>query len=285
MRINLPADSPLDLTPAQALISSSDPDLGHLTTAFWNNMNNSDLHPRRMARSDGSLIPFYLYGGRSPGDNFYSVARFDGADTTAFLGQLASSNQTTRINATATLGLMGLDWGLHNVVNGDWGRIRNAGTAAKNLDMVRRAYPEYSLFGNTMSSAGETLPLVGIEGTPVYYLRNQTDGRTDSDGMVGIDSALGIGLFAGPVAVEALQTLSIPVPAAMMEPFDHTQNVAPSGSPFRAGHFYRMYSGAWNFTNHFTQIKRPELGTEINRLVRSAGPITATGALSVWPAQ
>lgn len=284
VRINLPASSPLDITFAEKMISSSDPDLGHLTTEFWNDMNNGPLHPRNMVRSDNTLIPAYLYGGRAAGDNFYSIARFDGADTASFVSQMASSNQATAINAKAAMGLMGLDWALHNVVNGDWGRIRSAG-AGKNLDMVRRAYPKYSLFGNSMSNPGERIPILNQEGNPTYYLRNQADRETDNDGMVGIDSALGIGLFTGPVAIEAMQVIGAPVPATIMEPFDHTQNVAPAGSPVRRGSFYRMYSGAWNFTNHFTEIKRPELGTEINRLVRSAGPLTATGALSIWPAQ
>lgn len=285
VRINLPSQAPLDITPAQEMVSSSDPDLGNLTTEFWNRMNNGPLHPRNMLRSDGSLIPFYLYGGRTAGDNFYSVARFDGADSAALASQVASSNSTVAINAKASLGLMGLDWALHNVVNGDWGRIRNAGSAVKNLDMVRRAYPKYSLFGNTMSAPGERMPLIGLEGSPTYYLRNQTDRETDNDGMVGIDSALGIGLFSGPVTIETMQASGLPVPAALMEPFDHTQNVAPAGSPFKAGSFFRMYGGAWNFTNHFTETKRPELGTEINRLVRSAGPLSSTGPLSVWPAR
>ncbi len=284
VRINLPASSPLDITFAEKMISSSDPDLGHLTTEFWNDMNNGPLHPRNMVRSDNTLIPAYLYGGRAAGDTFYAAANFNGAATATLVSAMASSNQTTAINAKAAMGLMGLDWALHNVVNGDWGRIRSAG-AGKNLDIVRRAYPKYSLFGNSMSAAGETIPLINQEGTPIYYLRNQADRETDNDGMVGIDSALGIGLFTGPVAIEVLQVIGSPVPATMMEPFDHTQNVAPAGSPVRRGSFYRMYSGPWNFTNHFTEIKRPELGTEVNRLVRSAGPLTAAGALSVWPAQ
>lgn len=285
VRISLPAQSPLNLMPTADLISSSDPDLGHLTTQFWNSMNNGALHPSRMVRSDGSFIPAYLYGGRTAGDNFYSTQRFDGVDMASFASQMASANQTTRINAAAAMGLMGLDWALHNVAGGDWGRIRSAGTAAKNLDLVRRAYPEYSLFGNTMSSPGETMFLIGKEGMPTYYLRNQTDRETDNDGMVGIDSALGIGLFSGPTAIEVFQLSGVPVPPAMMEPFDHTQNVAAAGVTPKFGPFYRIYSGAWNFTNHFTETKRPELGTELNRLVRSAGPLTSSGALSVWPAR
>lgn len=79
--------------------------------------------------------------------------------------------------------------------------------------------------------------------------------------------------------------MNVTAPPNMMEPFDHTQNVGPAGGSFVAGSFYRMYSGAWNFTNHFTEIKRPELGTEINRVLRAAGPLPSTGAPSVWPAR
>jgi hypothetical protein len=283
--IQLQANSPINITVINSFISSSDPDLGNLTTEFWNQMNNGPLHPARMVRTDGSLVPLYLYGGRAAGDIYYGTARFDGRDTETFNQDKNSSNQTTKIKAHATDGLMTLDYALHNVVGGDWGRIRRAGAANKNLDLVRRAYPEYSLFGNTMSSPGERIFIIGLEGSPIYYLRNAGDNETDNDGMVGIDSALGIGLFSGPVAIEALQAVNVTAPASMMEPFDHTQNVGPAGGAFVAGSFYRMYSGAWNFTNHFTEIKRPELGTEVNRVLRAAGPLTSTGALSVWPAR
>jgi hypothetical protein len=283
--IQLQANSPINITVINSFISSSDPDLGNLTTEFWNQMNNGPLHPARMVRTDGSLVPLYLYGGRAAGDIYYGISRFDGLDTATFNQDKNSNNQTTKIKAHAADGLMTLDYALHNVAGGDWGRIRSAGAASKNLDIVRRAYPEYSLLGNTMSDPGERIFLIGLEGSPVYYLRNQGDRETDNDGMVGIDSALGIGLFSGPVAIEALQSLNVTVPASMMEPFDHTQNVGPAGGAFVAGSFYRMYSGAWNFTNHFTEIKRPELGTEINRVLRAAGPLTSTAALSAWPAR
>jgi len=46
-----------------------------------------------------------------------------------------------------------------------------------------------------------------------------------------------------------------------------------------------MYSGDWNFTNHFDIIKRPELGQEARRLLNSAGPHVSSGPLSVWPAR
>ena len=49
------------------------------------------------------------------------------------------------------------------------------------------------------------------------------------------------------------------------------------------GGWYRMYSGPWNFTNHFDIMKRPELGVEARRLLSGAGPHVSSGAMSVWP--
>lgn len=287
VRINLQANPPLDLTPATQLISGGADDLGHLTTEFWNTMNNGPLHPQNMARSDGRRIPLYLYGGRAPGDNFFSTARFDGRDVADFAVRLASSNENTKLPAFAAMGLMGLDYALHNAVGGDWGRILAAGNPRKNLDMVRRAYPKFGLPRNTISAPGERMFLLGVEGMQTFYLRNQPDRETDCDGMVSIDSALGIGLFAGPVAVEGLQTVSLitrqAVPQVVLEPWERNLSTAPAGEAFVGGSWYRMYSGSWNFQNHSTQTKRSELGTEINRVLRAAGPFASrAGALSIW---
>lgn len=68
--INLPEASPLQISSVLKDLAGSPDDLGHLTSSFCRDMNVGPLHPSRMARSDGSLIPVYTYGGRSPGDVF-----------------------------------------------------------------------------------------------------------------------------------------------------------------------------------------------------------------------
>lgn len=284
VRINLPAASPINITSNVIGIMGNPDDLGHLTTQFWNTMNNGDLHPSRMVRSDGTRIPFFLYGGRTPAADFFATASFTGAGGPSAASLLPNHSQF-HINHM-TNALIGLDYALHNAVGGDWGRIRTAGAASKNLDIVRRAWPVYGI-PLRMSNSGERLPFIGLEGAPTYYLRGQSDNETDSDGMVSIDSAMGIGLFTGPITIENMQLRSIPVPAAMMEPWERNVMTPVAGQPTALGSWYRMYSGAWNMQNHSTIIKRRELGTELNRLLISAGPLASatSGTISVWPAR
>lgn len=285
--IALPAASPVNVTTDIIRLMGNPDDLGHLTTQFWNTMNNGPLHPSRMVRDDGTRIPFFLYGGRTPGDQFFATPNFRGQGGPA-LATLAPGHSQSHVNHM-TQALISLDYALHNVVGGDWGRIRLAGASSKNLDIVRRAWPVFGL-PNRMSNPGERLFLLGVEGAPTYYLRNQSDKETDSDGMVSMDSALGIGLFTGPSTIESLQLLSIPVPATMMEPWErNVASPAPGQAAANAplGSWYRMYSGAWNMQNHATLVKRRELGVELNRLLRIAGPLASatSGTTSIWPAR
>jgi hypothetical protein len=283
--ISLPAATPVDFSAAKEAISNGETDLGHLSTGFVNQMNNGPLHPRNMVRTDGSRIPFYLYGGRSAGGAFFPLGRTDGSDVRDFVSRTQSNIPDIRVPATSAGGLMGLDFMINNFVSSDWGLIVNAGSNAKPLDLVRRGFVVY-LAGQRprMSSPGER-SLIGLEGIPTYYLRNAQDNETDSDGMVGIDSAMGIGLFSGPVAIEDRQARGQVVNPEMMEPFDHTLMRDENGRIDFRGGWYRMYSGPWNFTNHFDIMKRPELGVEARRLLSGAGPHVGAGALSVWPAR
>lgn len=280
--ITLPPIPPVDFSSAKAFISNGEEDLGHLSTGFVNQMNNGPLNPRNMVRTDGTRIPFYLYGGRTPGGAFFQTARTDGVDVRNFVSQAQSTNPEVRVPATSAGGLMALDLLLHNAVFMDWGRITSAGTG-KPLDLVRRSFVFY-LPGMrpSMSQPGDR-SFFGLEGIPMYYLRNDLDSETDNDGMVGIDSALGIGLFSGPVAIEDRQARRQVVNAEMMEPYDHTLMRDENGRIDFLGGFYRMYSGPWNFTNHFDIMKRPEMGVEARRLLSGAGPHVSSGALSVWP--
>lgn len=282
---NLPAASPVNVTSDVIKLMGNPDDLGHLTSQFWNTMNNGPLHPSRMVRDDGTRIPFFLYGGRAPGDQFFATFNLLGRGGPAPATLLPNHSQS-QINHM-TQALISLDYALHNIAGGDWGRIRNAGAASKNLDIVRRAWPVYGI-PSRMSNPGERIFLLGIEGSPTYYLRNMPDNETDCDGMVGIDSALGVGLFSGPIAIENLQRANAAVPAATMEPWERTLPAPAPGQPAAGaplGSWYRIYTGAWNMQNHSTLVKRRELGVELNRLLRTAGPLASatSGATSVWP--
>ncbi len=286
--VALPPSPPLDLRLAADLISGNDGDLGHLTSQFWNTMNNGPLHPSRMKRSNDVPVPVYLYGGRRPSHLTDGLALFGTAPTrrSTFAAQTVDASrrllgtESQQISARAAIGLTGLDWALHNVLNDNWGLIRSAGPG-KPLDLVRRSW--YDIVLNRMTQPGQRMISPRVEGIPTYYLTGQQDRETDNDGMVGIDSALAIGLFTGPGPIENLQALGVLAPPAIMEPFDRSQNIAAVGQATQSGPFYRMYSGNWNFESHFTQTKRRPLGTELRRLVIAAGPQPTRRGLSAWP--
>lgn len=269
--IHLQQSSPLQISTVLRDLAGSPDDLGHLTSSFCRDMNVGPLHPSRMARSDGTLIPVYAYGSRSPGDAFYATPNHSG--TSGF------TNSTSEIVKNTVHGLIALDYALHNAIQSDWGTLTSVG-AGKSLDLTRRTFSLLEVRGTgfmnlvptlmkTFSAPGAAYQVpftdIGLEGMPIFYQRNQSDGETDSDGMVAISSALGINLGTGT-----------------QELFEHTQNIAPAGQARRPGSWYRMYSGAWNFLNHSTQTKSATMGVELRRVLVSAGPKPSfTGALSV----
>lgn len=269
--INLPQSAPLQIGSVTRDLAGSPDDLGHLTSSFCRDMNQGPLHPSRMTRSDGTLIPVYTYGGRSPADLFYATPNHNG--TSGF------TNSTPEIVKNTVHGLIALDYALHNALQSDWGSLTTLG-AGKSLDLTRRTFSVLEVRGTgfmnlvptlfkSFSAPGAAYQIpftdIGLEGLPIYYARNQADGETDNDGMVAISSALGINLGTNTP-----------------EFFDHTQNIAPAGQARRPGSWYRMYSGAWNFLNHSTETKSSTMGVELRRVLLGAGPIPAfTGNLSV----
>jgi len=269
--ISLQQSSPLQISSVLRDLAGSPDDLGHLTSSFCRDMNVGPLHPSRMARTDGSLIPVYTYGGRSPGDAFYATPNHSG--TSGF------TNNTPEIVKNTVHGLIALDYALHNAIQSDWGSLTSVG-AGKSLDLTRRTFSVLEVRGTgpfgliptlvkSFSAPGAAYQMpasnFGLEGLPIYYARNQADGETDNDGMVAISSALGINLGTGT-----------------REFFDHTQNIAPAGQARRPGSWYRMYSGAWNFLNHSTETKSATMGVELRRVLVGAGPNPSfTGNLSV----
>ncbi len=270
-KINLPMAAPIQLSSLTTFLAGSPDDLGHLTSDFCREMNQGPLHPSRMARTDGSLIPVYCYGGRSPADTAYATPSHNAAS--GFL------NNTPGIVKNTVHGLMVLDYALHNVIQSDWGTLTTVG-AGKSLDLTRRTFSVLQIRGTGVAGlvptlvksfsapgAAYQLPFtdIGIEGMPTYFVRNQGDGETDSDGMVAISSALGINLGTGT-----------------QEFFDHTQNIAPAGQARRPGSWYRKYSGDWNFLNHSTETKSATMGRELRQVIVGAGPKPSfTGPLSV----
>jgi len=270
--ISLPQSAPIQMSSVLTVLAGDQDDLGHLTSSFCRDMNQGPLHPSRMARTDGGLIPLYCYGGRSPADEFYRTPSHNAAS--GFV------STTPEIVKNTVHGLVALDYALHNVLQSDWGTLTSIGTG-KSLDLTRRTFSVLEVRGTgpfgliptvvkSFSAPGAAYQVpftdIGIEGMPTYFQRNMGDGETDSDGMVAISSALGINLGTGT-----------------REFFDHTQNIAPAGQTRRPGSWYRVYSGAWNFLNHSTETKSATMGVELRRVIVTAGPKPSfTGTLSVW---
>jgi hypothetical protein len=261
------SDAPINLSLVAQFLN---PDaLATMSVVFTRTLNVGPLVPTNMVRGDGSLIPLHCLGSRTAGGNFFTAmgpVAVNAPVTAAVASTMITASDALNEPALtgSTYGLMGLDWSLHNVVNKTWGDNFTIG-ANKSLDLVRRA-------SITMTARPTFLaprfrdPVLHIEPQPLFYIRDQGDGEIDNDGMVAINSALGIKL--GSTTLEA---------------FDHTRAVNVGGRSV-PGSWYRLYRGAWDFCNHQTMTKELPVGLNLRALVLlNAGPRTATtGAVSSW---
>lgn len=232
--------------------------LDHLRTDFWQSMNTGPLAPQKMTRSDGSHIPVYAMGGRTPGGSF-----FDKLDEYPTGGVKIDSSMD---RDTKAIGLMMLDWGLRNAPGSptSWGPLRTA--SGFDLDKVERGNFQLLPPPMTRRSPPHKVPVVGLESLPFFYLWDRNDQETDNDGMVPIQSALGFRLGTSTNRF-----------------FDHTQ-MWPVGGKSVRGSWYRYNSGPWDKTNHDTICNRPTVGQWIfETLIGKAGPTPAAGPISVWP--
>lgn len=232
--------------------------LSHLRFDFWVEMNKGQLAPTKMSRSNGTHIPIYAMGGRTPGGSF-----FNDLDEYPAGGVKVDSSMDRDSKA---IGLMLLDWGLRNAPGApmNWGPLYS-GTGF-DLDKVERGSFQLLPPPKTFRSPPYKLPATTLETLPFFYRWDRNDQETDNDGMVPIHSALGFRLGG-----------------AVNRPFDHTQTYAVGGKTVR-GSWYRYNSGPWDRTNHDSICFRPTVGQWIfDNLIGKAGPNPAASAISVWP--
>jgi hypothetical protein len=250
----------------------------HLQSSFWDNMNRTWLAPHRATRTDGSLIPIYALGGRSASGRFFH-------DPNEPRGGLF--DQPIPVKQT-TLGLMWMDWLVHNIpipgTPDTWGN--HLPYPGGDTDSIRRAYrkvgsPLLSLPAEKDSLLGLDLLIPGappimknrmVERMPMFYLdptrftNLPNDLEADTDGMVGLNSALGL----------QLGTTSLGY-------FDHTREWDIPGRTTR-GSWYRLYSGPWNWNNHASMRDDGVTGRWLfDNIVRDAGPYIGAAELSTWP--
>lgn len=232
--------------------------LSHLRVDFWQGMNTGQLSPFKMARSDGSHIPIYAMGGRTPGGSFFdNLEDYPQGDI-----KIDSSMDRDK----KAIGLMMLDWGLRNAPGSPtgWGPLHSA--AGFDLDKVERGNFQLLPPPKTHRSPPYKLPAANLESLPFFYLWNRDDQETDTDGMVPIQSALGFRLGGNA-----------------NRPFDHDYTYPVGGKSVR-GSWYRYNSGPWDRTNHDSICFRPTVGQWIfENLIGKAGPSPASGPVSVWP--
>ncbi len=92
-----------------------------------------------------------------------------------------------------------------------------------------------------------------------------SDNEVDNDGLVGIDSALGVTLGTNKVWY-----------------FDHDQEWTIDNEPIR-GSWYRIFHGPWEYENHDTIKFNEKLGLYLRSgLIDRAGPYPGTGRISSW---
>lgn len=116
----------------------------------------------------------------------------------------------------------------------------------------------------------ETVSIPCVKVRPVVNTHG-ADGEIDNDGLVSMDSALGLRLGTSTI-----------------EYFDHTKSWSVrSGSATTTvnGSWYRFYDGPWSLDNHGSILTNPRVGAWLHaEIIRSAGPIPGPGARSTWPA-
>ncbi|MBX7222168.1 MAG: GPI inositol-deacylase [Blastocatellia bacterium] len=260
----------------------------HLKLGFWEGLNTGPLAPHLALRTDGTGIPVYCLGSRSPGREFTEDPNQSTLDVAHTMSRQKGKTQYE------TIGLMSLDYALHMAPGGpdSWGETP---AEAPELDWVCRAF-------QTVIPPGDiSRPQTRPELFPTYYLKtnwerekvglfdtlfakylapNRTrlndssyvektsDGEIDNDGMVGLDSALGYRLGTSQPYY-----------------FDHSQSWTVQGRTI-PGTWYRFQSGPWNWDNHGSLRLNPQVGRWLfENLVSTAGPQCSPAPYSVWTGQ
>ena len=232
------------------------PALDHLRQDFCQQANAGIIAPHKMARADGTLIPVYSMGGRTPAGSF-----FNDPDEYPKGGMKFDDNMERDLKA---VGLMMLDWALHNIPGSGntWGSLLSI--SGMDLDDTRRGTSKIRIGANGLTSPPEKIG--GLEGLPLFYVKDQNDGQPDADGMVAIHSALGLRLGTSTNLY-----------------LDHSRSWTVAGKTY-PGSWYRIPTGPWDRTNHDTICQREAIGDWIKaNILDIAGPTPSAGPVSVWP--
>jgi pimeloyl-ACP methyl ester carboxylesterase len=265
--------------------------MAHLTPAFWRTMNTGPKAPHRAQRTDGTRIPIYSMGGRSPSGEldlghgvFESTKAIPGGTWIHFLRNACFSEASNSYGNCRQrfegAGLMVIDAlvssGYVTGLPSD-GFTRAGGDTR--LDQIRRSFKENNLL-TPMAEVREK-----PEDPPILYFRGWQDDVVDSDGFVGVDSSVGYQLGT-----------------TTREYFGNGQCWAVQGAGSVRGSWYRIFdsryprrtdttmregssrqSFPWDWTNHGNIHHRGDVGTWIGtELIQRAGPYVGPGIWSEW---
>ncbi len=247
------------------------PNMAHLRTDFWSQLNAGVLSPERMARTDGTLIPIYTLIGHSPAGKFYTDPKNDSQFPMGGITSSDLTNEDRRREAIRSFGMMALEYLLYNFrQTGEPTRWKGTSNDPE-LDDSARYHRE--LIGDPKRNDNPGLPF----GFPTYYNRSnrqvgdfhltQHDSEIDGDGLVPASSGMGYKLGHDTAWY-----------------FDHTK-VWNTASGATTGSWFRLsaFGSPWEFTNHETIHRTAAVGHWLfENIIDQAGPLTSPEEVSVW---
>ena len=272
-------------------------DINELADDSGGRLNASVLHPAKARRGDGSMVPVYTLGGRSPGGpHLYSAKTFqDAAQNRASLLDMILAGRHTREAAGQFIfdGLLArLGYGPSQA---PWGHA-----AVPEGDLLSRAYARpSSLLALDGAGVNARAGLDGLGGVRVSASYDATadvigeelanrlatrrayrwspDGAYDSDGLVGFPSSHGLGMMGPnePLEYFGNEEAAWSVPTGIV-----AGNTAQ-------GSWYRLYEAAygdlfpWDFDNHGSMTFNPGNGAYLHNLLYN-GPRVGAGPWSTW---
>ena len=226
-------------------------------------VNQGTLAPEKMKRTDGSLIPLFALGGRSPGHTFFDIERnllnpteisvTDIWDEASGEGQNAFLLLVTDNLLGATSGSM-RPWGESKFKRADEVALSSKVLDLGAFDILEFVLKDFHCKRNQINDSGKL-----------------GDREYDTDGFVGFDSALG--LYLGTDDPEY---------------FSNEKNWTIARKSY-IGSWYRILPGkygdylAWDWDNHSTIRNNGPMGLWLyDNVVNGAGPLPGKGLWSVW---
>ncbi|MEM1055375.1 MAG: hypothetical protein AAGI52_07600 [Bacteroidota bacterium] len=236
-------------------------------------VNRTLLHPAKARRGDGSLVPIYTLGGRSPGGSFFVTPKqlFDPAQTRASIADVFLSGRHGKEAAAQFIfdRLLGrFRYGAADAA--PWGHAREP--LGDLLTVPHRGPSPDVLAGQASVDQEIANELVTLTGPSRYGYRWASDGVYDSDGLVGFASAHGLDL----------------VGSGERDYFEHGQTWSVADS-VADGSWYRLFRSKygdlfpWDRDNHGSLMFNVGNGLFLhNTLLLHAGPRVGGSAWSGW---